>query len=407
MRVAVLFLRFGPYHVARLEAAGREIAADGGELAGIEVARTSQTYAWGPVAGGRHFCRLTLFEGRVYEDIAKRETHAAVAAALAAFRPDVVVLPGWSASESCAALSWAMRAGVPTVMMSESARADAPRYSWSEAVKRRLLGCCSAALVGGRRHVDYLVELGMPRDRVFLGYDVVDNDYFRSGAATARSQADALRRRFRLPARYFLTSSRFIEKKNLSRLLSAFASYRAQAGTGAWDLVLCGSGELHHALEAQVESLGIGASVHFSGFVQYEDLPVYYGLASAFVHVSTIEQWGLVVNEAAASGLPVLVSERCGCVTELVVDGRNGWLLDPLNEEGMVRAMLEVGADLSRAAGMGRESQAIVSAFSPRRFGEGLASAVTSALAGPRRRRLALVDRCLASVMAMRAPDPS
>ena len=54
-----------------------------------------------------------------------------------------------------------------------------------------------------------------------------------------------------------------------------------------------------------------------------------YGLASAFVHPSTTEQWGLVVNEAAAAGLPLIVSERCGCAPELVRQGVTGFLFDP------------------------------------------------------------------------------
>jgi 1,2-diacylglycerol 3-alpha-glucosyltransferase len=53
------------------------------------------------------------------------------------------------------------------------------------------------------------------------------------------------------------------------------------------------------------------------------------GLASAFIQASTTEQWGLVVNEAMASGLPVLVSERCGCAPDLVKNGVNGYTFDP------------------------------------------------------------------------------
>lgn len=57
------------------------------------------------------------------------------------------------------------------VVMSESARRDEPRAWWKERVKRQIVDLYSAALVGGQRHVDYLVELGMPRDRIFTGYD--------------------------------------------------------------------------------------------------------------------------------------------------------------------------------------------------------------------------------------------
>ena len=55
-----------------------------------------------------------------------------------------------------------------------------------------------------------------------------------------------------------------------------------------------------------------------------EELCLYYGLASALVMPSDTETWGLVVNEAMASGLPVIVSKGCGCATSLVQDGKNG-----------------------------------------------------------------------------------
>ena len=77
--------------------------------------------------------------------------------------------------------------------------------------------------------------------------------------------------------------------------------------------------------------------VVWPGFVQYDMLPVYYGLASAFVHPAKSEPWGLVVNEAAASGLPLLVSRTVGAQYELVEDGRNGYLLDAVRQRGYGR----------------------------------------------------------------------
>ncbi len=80
-----------------------------------------------------------------------------------------------------------------------------------------------------------------------------------------------------------------------------------------WDLVLLGDGPLKPTLLKLISSLGLESCVHLPGFKQYDELPVYLGLAETFIHASTTEQWGLVVNEAMASGLPVLVSNRCGC----------------------------------------------------------------------------------------------
>ena len=135
--------------------------------------------------------------------------------------------------------------------------------------------------------------------------------------------------------------------------------------------------------------------MHLPGFKQYDELPVYYGLASAFVHASTTEQWGLVVNEAMASGLPVLVSNRCGCATDLVQEGRNGFTFDPSNVEQLAQLMLKISAfQPFKLSEFGDASRQIISGFDVAAFGRGLLQAAEVAL---QRRvvRFGLLDRSL------------
>ena len=229
--------------------------------------------------------------------------------------PDVVAVNGWNNFGSLAAANCCVERRIPMVVMSESARRDEARTWWREMIKRRIVDFYSSALVGGQRHVEYLVKLGMPRDRIFTGYDVVDNAHFARRALEIKNLnppgLDELRRKYELPKNYFLASARFIEKKNLPRLISAYAEYRNRSkGTGVtdpgynrdapWDLVLLGDGPLRETLNAQLSTLNLHAHVQLPGFKQYNELPVYYALAKAFVHASTTEQWGLVVNEAIA-----------------------------------------------------------------------------------------------------------
>jgi glycosyltransferase involved in cell wall biosynthesis len=120
------------------------------------------------------------------------------------------------------------------------------------------------------------------------------------------------------------------------------------------------------------------------GFKQYPDLPAYYGLASAFIHASTTEQWGLVVNEAMASGLPVLVSNRCGCAQDLVREGVNGFTFDPYNVEEMANVMLRLTeTPKHRLTEMGDASRQLISAWGPERFARGLHDAAETALKNP------------------------
>jgi glycosyltransferase involved in cell wall biosynthesis len=133
--------------------------------------------------------------------------------------------------------------------------------------------------------------------------------------------------------------------------------------------------------------------VHLPGFESYDQLPVYYGLANAFVHASTAEQWGLVVNEAIASGLPVIVSNRCGCAPELV--NGNGFTFDPTNEHELTARLLEMASLTEQERKQLSENSYGISAnFGPERFGEGLKLAATAAKEVPQK-RFGLMDRAL------------
>ena len=120
------------------------------------------------------------------------------------------------------------------------------------------------------------------------------------------------------------------------------------------------------------------------GFKQYEELPAYYGLASVFVLTSISETWGLVVNEAMASGLPVIVSKQCGCAADLVRDGINGYTFDAHSIEELASIMLKVVSENCDLKAMGRAGKEIMKQWGPERFAEGLVRAVEAASAADR-----------------------
>ena len=241
----------------------------------------------------------------------------------------------------------------------------------------------------------------MPRERVFTGYDVVDNDYFGRRTAEIQNSKFEFRNKRGLPENYFLASARFIEKKNLSSLIEAYAEYRRRSEIAAkvpWDLVVLGDGPLRETLNTQLSTLNLNEHVRLPGFKPYDELPVYYALANAFVHASTTEQWGLVVNEAIASGLPVIVSGRCGCVPELI--NGNGFTFDPTNEHELTARLLEMASlsDEERKR-LGDNSYRIAANFAPERFGEGLERAASVAMGIPQK-RFGVMDRALLLVTA-------
>ncbi len=374
MHLTILFHRLGPYHLARLGSAAQQ-----GDLTAVELSGRDSTYAWDVAETGAGLRRLTVMPDADVDEQPVAAYRARLESLLDESRAEVVAIAGWSAPWALAALAWCRRAGVPAVLMSDSSAEDAPRTPLKEAIKRRVVGLYQAALVAGTRHQDYVTSLGMPPDRVFLGYDVVDNDHFSAGADRARQDAVEVRRRLGLPERYFLASARFIPKKNLSRLLAAYARYRDDAGDQAWHLVLLGDGPLRAELEAEITRLGIAGHVLLPGFLQYRELPAYYGLAGAFVHASTVEQWGLVVNEAMAAGLPVLLSERCGCAPDLLQPGVNGYTFDPCDTHALAQRMAQLAAAEGDRDAMAAASRRIIGRWTPEVFADGLWRAAAAA----------------------------
>jgi glycosyltransferase involved in cell wall biosynthesis len=376
----------------------------------VESSGLDETYAWDAIAGTDQFGRVTLFDRADAQTLPRAKVVSKVALALDKIQPEVVFIPGWADSCALGALKWSAHNNVPAILMSETTPWDEKRVWWKEWVKQKVIGLCASALAGGTPHKDYLIRLGLASERVFLGYDAVDNAYFADKAEESRKQRVEIRKRYDLPENYFVASARFVEKKNLTRLIQAFARYRqlaakAEGGkpkAGIWGLVLLGDGPLKSDLARLISDLGLQPSVRLPGFKQYPDLPSYYGLAGAFVHASTTEQWGLVVNEAMASGLPVLVSNRCGCASDLVKVGINGFTFNPFNVEQLAQLMFEISVfPPLQLSAFGDASRQIIAHWGPERFAQGLKEAAETALKNTRS-RAGLMDRLLLQLLLLR-----
>lgn len=364
-----MWARFGPYHLARLKGAAR--AMPEAEVIGIEIAGDDRDYAWEHAPGADGFKRTTIFADRNYHDLSPQQIASGVRETLSGLRPHVIAINGWGVPEGRAALAWARRHGARAILMSESKADDRPRVWWKEIAKSTLVRRFDAALVGGHPHAEYLVNLGFPSDRIRYGYDAIDNAYFEAGSDAARARASEHRVSLQLPKRYFFACTRLLKRKNIDGLLRAYAAHRARAGD-SWGLVIAGSGEEEQSLKQLASDLGIENSVHWPGFVQYRDLPTYFGLASAFVHPAKSEAWGLVVNEAAASALPLLVASPVGAASELVCDG-TGFLFEPSNDADIERALTTLTAmPEEQRAELGRNARSRAAGWSPARFADGL-----------------------------------
>jgi len=374
-RVCIQWPRFGPYHLARLIASHRVFAREGVEMIGLETASTD-LYAWPVENGPVPFRREQVFPGRTFEDIPPREMEAAVVAALDRLQPDAVAIMSYGYPDGRAALGWCRRHRRVAVNMTDSKADDGPRVAWREWVKRRIVAQYDAALVSGTPQRRYLEALGLQTGQITDGYNVVDNDRYARIAADVRRNPAPWRHLpgFADPTPAFVAVGRMLPLKNIDGLVRAYAAYRWQTDT-PWRLLLVGDGPDRDRIERIVAEEAI-EGVTVCGFRTADEVAAYLGRANALVHPSHKDTWGLVVNEAMAAGLPVVVSRQSGCWMDLVDEGRNGFTFPSDDLTLLTRHLLSISASDTDRTAMGARSQEIVARYTPTFFAEQLLAAV-------------------------------
>jgi glycosyltransferase involved in cell wall biosynthesis len=367
LRLAIIWIDWYAYHIARLQGL-LSVPQFAGSVVGIELVGGVGVYA------GLRFREQareqlpihTLLPDCNWQQTGQLRLARLLWARLNQLKPAAVMIPGYSTLPALAAALWTRRHRRTSILMTESTAADHVRVGWKELIKAKLLRLLfDVAVTGGTAHRRYLEQLGFPKGKVARYYDVVDN-------AALAVKTSELRRTgpnsFGLPLRpYFLYVGRMSPEKNVEGLLQAWLAYRDEGGE--WPLILVGDGPALAGLQAVAAKSQHGSEVHFAGLRTSRELPAFYAFAGCFVLPSVREPWGLVVNEAMASSLPVLVSSRCGSAEDLVEEGQNGFIFDPRSQE--LKAKLSRIASLSddQLRAMGSRSSQIIAAYSPQNFG--------------------------------------
>lgn len=168
----------------------------------------------------------------------------------------------------------------------------------------------------------------------------------------------AARQKWNLPPRVplILHVGRLDTDKHVDRVILAAAQTIGQTDA---HLLIVGDGRQKNHLMQLCRDLGIGERVHFTGYVSIQQgLPVLYRMASMFVTASEIETQGIVLLEAAASGLP-LVATHTTCIPEIVYDGINGYLTKSGDAYAINQSMIRILKDPHTAVSMGRVSRTL------------------------------------------------
>ena len=284
-----------------------------------------------------------------------------VFSALGRLRPDVVVVTGWSTFASQVAILWSLARQVPFVLQVESHELGR-RPVWRRALKRAVVTPAvrraAGALVTGTLARDAVLARGADPAHVRVFANTVDTHAFAREAELARAGLPALRARLGITAgeTAVLCVARLSPEKGLDVLVRAAAA----AGSEIHVLV-AGTGSENDVLERLARDLGVRLTL--LGGVPWERIAETYAAVDVFALLSRHEPWGVVVNEAAACGLPLVLSDRVGAAPDLLEPGRNGYLVPVDDANGAAAALTELGNNPPLRRAMGQRSHEIAAAW--------------------------------------------
>ncbi len=297
--------------------------------------------------------------------------------ALSKLSPEVIVCGGYNYVASWITLGWARKRRVPLLLWVESTAKDhRGGHTLVESLKTWFMHKCQGFVVPGKSSFQYLRNYGIDAETIFTAPNAVDTDFFAHTAEAVRRDAASHRQKLNLPPHFFLFAGRLIPGKGVFDLLEAYMLQTPELRS-QWGLIFVGNGAALSELQTRASGITVG-SVQFAGFAHREQLAVYYGLADVFLFTTHTDPWGLVVNEAMACKLPVIISDAAGCAEDLVQDGWNGYRFTSGDISQLAALMKNMASDQQSRHEMGEHSYERIQQYSPEICANGIAVAALS-----------------------------
>lgn len=282
---------------------------------------------------------------------------------------------------------------LPTLMLFPYARLWGKGFiSWSEPtpyaernltfMQRRMrqwviprADACIAVSSGAR---EKYLSYGAAAEHTHIGIQTVDTAFYRQQIDYADTISLRAEHGISGTAPLIINVGSLIERKGNTHLLQAFALVCQELPDA--HLVLVGSGELEASLKTQAADLGIAAHIHFAGFCDQVTTAHWYQAADLFAFATLEDTFGLVVNEAMASGLPILSSIYAGATADLVQEGVNGYPIDPTDHARFAELMVRILRQPGLAAQMGQASLDIIANHGIEQSAAGYVAAIRDVL---------------------------
>lgn len=279
------------------------------------------------------------------------------------FQPTILNVTGYFDYAQVALMVYARMKGVKVVLSSESSLMDHNRSPIKEKIKSWIVGNANAFFCFGKSSADYLLSLGVKESQIAVKHAaVIDEDIVRANFDKAKSAA--VQDPSSQTKRQFVYVGRLAEEKNLEMLIEAFKSLKEKTAGADWNLLFVGDGPARKNLELLSGDYLQNKSIIFAGGHPWYKVPDWLAQSDVLILPSKSEPWGLVVNEAMVCGMPVIVSEKCGCAEDLVKDNINGFTFSPDNKSQLENAMQFFAKHPEKIRPMGEASLVLIKPFS-------------------------------------------
>jgi len=286
------------------------------------------------------------------------------------FNPDSILIYGWSFKSHLKVLRY-FRKKIPILFRGDSTLLD--KRSFLKEIKRSLFlrwlySHIDYALYVGKNNFNYFRKNGLSPNQLLYAAHAIENHRFAMMSDSCLTYADDLRQELKIQpgSLVFLFAGKMEKKKDPSILLEAFTQCNFDNSV---HLLMVGNGELDTALRYKY---GNNRGIHFIDFQNQFLMPAIYEIADMFVLPSTGpgETWGLSVNEAMANGKAVIVSDKCGCAEDLVVNGINGYIFHAGDINKLIKVLKNVNEHRHTIEDMKQESKRIISSFTIEKVAE-------------------------------------
>ncbi len=266
--------------------------------------------------------------------------------ALKEFNPDGVMFCGWL-FKPYIDLMFRLPKTLPVATCLNNAWQGTLRQRLAPIVRRRLLRRFNRIMVTNERSFQLAHNLGFTEAQISRGMN----------GFGYRAHADATAQRAALGdwPKKFLYVGQYIERKAVHLLLDGYEAYRTQS-ENPWSLTCCGRGPLKPRIDA-------APGVEDLGFIQPPELPAVMAQHGTLILPSFYDTWGVVIAEAAASGMPVIATERCGVQIDVIRPYYNGLVIPTGDTRAISQALLWMDTHYDRLPTMGARARPFAEAF--------------------------------------------